>query len=79
MCCTSHPKRLQVTIQANCWGPACKIEMAEEWGKQTFEARRYHEETTRGSAFAYTNSNNTRGTVLSFYSFSHFSDNVKLK
>lgn len=34
--------------------------MAEEWGKQSFAARRYHEDTTRGSAFVYTNSNNTR-------------------
>uniref|UniRef100_A0A3Q4I6U6 Opsin 1 (cone pigments), long-wave-sensitive, 1 n=1 Tax=Neolamprologus brichardi TaxID=32507 RepID=A0A3Q4I6U6_NEOBR len=34
--------------------------MAKEWGKQSFAARRYHEDSTRGSAFAYTNSNNTR-------------------
>uniref|UniRef100_A0A3Q2Q7U1 Red-sensitive opsin n=1 Tax=Fundulus heteroclitus TaxID=8078 RepID=A0A3Q2Q7U1_FUNHE len=34
--------------------------MAEEWGKQSFAARRYNEETTRGSAFTYTNSNQTR-------------------
>uniref|UniRef100_A0A3Q3D827 Red-sensitive opsin-like n=1 Tax=Hippocampus comes TaxID=109280 RepID=A0A3Q3D827_HIPCM len=36
--------------------------MAEAWDKPSFAARRYHE-TTRESAFAYTNSNNTRGTV----------------
>ncbi|KAK7891601.1 hypothetical protein WMY93_023564 [Mugilogobius chulae] len=34
--------------------------MAEEWGKQMFAARRYNEDTTRGSQFTYTNSNNTR-------------------
>ncbi|KAI9546414.1 hypothetical protein NQZ68_027583 [Dissostichus eleginoides] len=33
--------------------------MAEEWGNQVFAARR-HEDSTRGSAFAYTNSNHTR-------------------
>lgn len=39
--------------------------MAEEWGKQVFAARRYHEDTTRESSFVYTNSNNTRGKVVS--------------
>ncbi|KAG7999343.1 Red-sensitive opsin [Nibea albiflora] len=34
--------------------------MAEEWGKQAFAARRHHEDSTRGSAFVYTNSNHTR-------------------
>nr|AQZ42198.1 LWS-3 [Poecilia petenensis] len=33
--------------------------MAEEWGKQVFAARR-HEDTTRGSAFTYTNTNHTK-------------------
>lgn len=35
--------------------------MAEEWGAQVFAARRHNEDTTRGSAFTYTNSNHTRG------------------
>uniref|UniRef100_A0A3Q1HCU7 Opsin 1 (cone pigments), long-wave-sensitive, 1 n=1 Tax=Acanthochromis polyacanthus TaxID=80966 RepID=A0A3Q1HCU7_9TELE len=34
--------------------------MAEEWGKPVFAARRYNEETTRGSAFTYTNTNHTK-------------------
>nr|XP_020448640.1 red-sensitive opsin [Monopterus albus] len=35
--------------------------MAEEWGKQSFAARRYYDETTSGAVFVYTNANNTRG------------------
>lgn len=46
--------------------------MAEEWGKQAFAARRHYEDTTRGSAFVYTNSNQTRGTVLSFHLINYF-------
>nr|AMB42852.1 long wavelength sensitive opsin [Chlorurus sordidus] len=34
--------------------------MAEDWGKQSFAARRHYEDTTRGTVFTYTNSNNTR-------------------
>lgn len=41
--------------------------MEEQWGKQAFAARRHYEDTTRGAAFTYTNSNHTKGTVLSFY------------
>lgn len=40
-----------------------EIRMAEEWGKQVFAARR-HEDTTRGSAFTYTNSNHTKGRLF---------------
>lgn len=50
--------------------------MAEDWGKQAFAARRYNEDTTRGSAFTYTNSNHTKGTVLSFY---YLSKNLMVK
>jgi len=59
--------RVEVTRKPDNRGPPSKIRMAEEWGKQSFAARRYNEETTRGSAFAYTNSNNTKGTVLSLH------------
>lgn len=62
---SSRPRSLRVTRKADCrWPPASR--MAEEWGKQSFAARRYHEDTTRGSAFVYTNSNHTRGTALHF-------------
>lgn len=47
------------------------IGMAEEWGNQAFAARRHHEDTTRGSAFVYTNSNHTRGNILAYVFIVH--------
>lgn len=35
--------------------------MADRWGEAIFAARRRGDETTRESAFVYTNSNNTKG------------------
>ncbi|PWA27675.1 hypothetical protein CCH79_00000495 [Gambusia affinis] len=37
-----------------------KIKMAEDWGKQALAPWKNNEETTRGSAFTYTNSNHTK-------------------
>lgn len=67
--CKVGSSRSPAALKSSSWknSPA-QTEMAEEWGKQVFAARRYHEDSTRGSVFVYTNSNNTRGTVAWLFS-----------